>query len=60
METAVMAAGMERGSCQWTTGVSIDDLIRRGSVASISTVKLEGVGEGMFAELAEEMLEGTG
>ena len=55
-----MAAGMERGSWQWTTGVSIDNLIGRGSVASISTVKLEGVGEGMFAELAEDMLEGMG
>ena len=26
----------------------------------MSTVKLEGVGEGMFAELAEDMLGGTG
>ena len=25
----------------------------------MSTVKLEGVGEGMFAELAEDMLGGT-
>ena len=25
----------------------------------MSTVKLEGVGEGMLAELAEDMLEGT-
>ena len=60
METTVMAAGMERGSLQWTTGVLIGDLIGRGSVVSILTVKLEGVGEGMFAELAEDMLEGMG
>ena len=57
-ETAVMAAGMERGSWQWTTGVSAVDLIGRGSAVSISTIKLEGVGEGMFAELAEDILEG--
>ena len=55
-----MAAGMERGSWQWTTGVSVDDLIGRGSAVSMSTVKLEGVGEGMSAELVEDMLEGMG
>ena len=55
-----MAAGMERGSWQWTTGVSADDLIGRGSAVSMSMVKLEGVGEGMFAELAEDMLERVG
>ena len=60
METAMMAAGMERGSWQWTTGVLVDDLIRRGSAVSILTMKLEGVGEGMFAELVEDMLEGIG
>ena len=56
-ETAAIAAGMERGSCQWTTGVSAADLIGRGSVVSMLTVKLEGVGEGMFTELVEDMLE---
>ena len=55
-----MAVGMERGSWQWTTGVSAVDLIGRGSAVSMSTVKLEGVGEGMFAELAEDMLERIG
>ena len=55
-----MAAGMERGSWWWTTGVSADNLIGRGSVVSMSTMKLEGVGEGMFAELAEDMLEQIG
>ena len=55
-----MAAGMERGSWQWTTGVLAIDLIGGGSAVSMSTVKLEGVGEGMFAELAEDMLEGMG
>ena len=55
-----MVVGMERGSWWWTTGVSVDNLIRRGLVVSISTMKLEGVGEGMFAELAEDMLEGMG
>ena len=55
-----MAAGMERGSWQWTTGVLVDNLTRRGSVVSILTMKLEGVGEGMFAELVEDMLEGMG
>ena len=57
---ATIAAGMERGSWQWTTGVLVDDLIGRGSVVSMSMVKLEGVGEGMFAELAEDMLERVG
>ena len=57
-ETAAMVAGMERGSCRWTTGVLVVDLIRSGSAVSMSTVKLEGVGEGMFAELAEDMLRG--
>ena len=31
-----------------------------GSAASMSTVKLEGMGEGMLAELAEDMLQGIG
>ena len=57
---AAIAAGMEKGSWQWTTGVSVDNLIGRGSVVSMSTVKLEGVGEGMFTELAEDMLEKVG
>ena len=51
---------MERGSWWWTTGVSVDDLIGRGSAVSMSMVKLEGVGEGMFAELAEDVLERVG
>ena len=60
MDTTTIAAGIERGSCLWTTGVSVCDLIRRGLAASMSTVKLDGVGEGMLAELAEDMLEGIG
>ena len=56
-DMATIAVGMERGSCQWTTRVSAADLIGRGSVVSMSTMKLEGVGEGMFAELVEDMLE---
>ena len=59
-ETAVIAAGMERGSWWWTTGVLADDLIGRGLAVSMSMVKLEGVGEGMFTELAEDMLERVG
>ena len=55
-----MVAGMERGSWQWTTGVLAANLIGRGSAVSMSTVKLEGVGEGMFAELAEDMLARVG
>ena len=57
---AAIAVGMERGSWWWTTGVLADDLIGRGSAVSMSMVKLEGVGEGMFAELAEDMLERVG
>ena len=59
-EMAAIAAGMESGSCRWTTGISAADLIGRGSAVSMSTVKLEGVGEGMFAELTEDMLERIG
>ena len=55
-ETAAIVAGMESGSCQWTTGVSAANLIGRGSAVSILTMKLEGVGEGMLAELVEDML----
>ena len=55
-----MAAWMERGSWRWTTGVSAAGLIGRGSAVSMSMVKLEGVGEGMFAELVEDMLERIG
>ena len=51
---------MERGSWRWTTGVSVVNWIGSGSVVSMLTVKLEGVGEGMFAELAEDMLRGIG
>ena len=51
-----MAAGMERGSWQWTTGVLVANLIGRGSAVSISTIKLEGVGEGILAELGEDMM----
>ena len=60
VDTATIAAGIERGSCLWTTRVSVSDLIGRGLAASMLTVKLDGVGEGMFAELAEDMLEGIG
>ena len=56
VDTATIAAGIERGSCQWTTGVSACNLIGRGLAVSMSMVKLDGVGEGMFAELAEDML----
>ena len=55
-ETAVMAVGIESGSWQWTTRVLAMDQTGSGSAASMSTVKLEGVGEGMLAELAEDML----
>ena len=57
LEMAAMAAGMERGSCLCTTGVLADDLMGSGSVVSMSMVKLEGTGEGMLAELADDMLE---
>ena len=57
---AAIVVGMERGSWQWTTGVSAADLIGRGSAVSMLTIKLEGVGEGMFAELAEDMLAKIG
>ena len=55
-ETAKITEGIESSSCQWTTGVLAWYLTGSGSVVSMSTVKLEGVGEGMFAELAEDML----
>ena len=58
-ETTTIAAGIESGSCQWTTGVSAEDLTGSGSVASMLMVKFEGVGEGMFAELDEDMLGET-
>ena len=51
-----MAVGIERGSCRWTTGVSADDLTGSGLAMSMLIVKLEGTGEGMLAELAEDML----
>ena len=38
----------------------MDDLTGSGLAVSISTVKLEGTGEGMLAELAEDMLQGNG
>ena len=57
LETAMIAEGIERGSCWWTTGVLAKDWMGSGSAASMLTVKLEGVGEGMFAELGEDMLE---
>ena len=56
LETATITAGIESGSCQWTTGVSAKDWMGSGSVASMSMVKLKGVGEEMFAELGEDML----
>ena len=60
VDTATIAAGIERGSCLWTTRVSVCDWIGRGLVASMSTMKLDGVGERMFAELAEDMLGWSG
>ena len=60
VDTATIAAGIERGSCLWTTGVLVCNLIGRGSAASMLTVKLDGVGEGMFAELTEDMLARIG
>ena len=57
---AAMATGIERGSCLWTTGVSADDLTGSGLAMSMLTMKLEGVGEGMFTELTEDMLEMIG
>ena len=55
----MIAAGIESGSCQWTTGVLARDLTGSGLAVSMSMVTLEGVGEGTFAELTEDMLEGT-
>ena len=55
-KTAMIAEGIESSSCWWTTGVSAGDLMGSGSAVSMLMVKLEGVGEGMFAELAEDML----
>ena len=52
----MIAAGMEMGSCWWTMGVSVGDRTGRASVVSMLTVKLKGVGEGMFAELAEDIV----
>ena len=57
VDTATIAAGIEGGSCLWTTGVSACDLTRRGLAESMSMVKLEGMGEGMLAELVEDMLK---
>ena len=51
----MIAAGIEMGSCLWTTGVSAWDQTGRASAVSMLTVKLEGVGEGMFVEFAEDM-----
>ena len=55
-ETATIAEGIESGSCQWTTGVLAWALTGSGSAVSMLMVKLEGVGEGMFTELVEDML----
>ena len=52
-----IATGMEMGSCWWTTGVSAWGQTGRASAVSMSMVKLEGVGEGMFAELVEDIVE---
>ena len=41
-------------------GVSADNLTGSGSAVSILTVKLEGTGEGMLAELVEDMLARIG
>ena len=51
----MITAGIESRSCQWTTGVSTWGRMGRASAASMSMVKLEGVGEGMFAELTEDI-----
>ena len=55
-EVATITAGMEMGSWQWTTGVSTWGQMGRASAVSMLRVKLEGVGEGMFAELTEDMV----
>ena len=52
----MIAAGIEMGSCLWTTRVSAWGWTGRASAVSMSMVKLEGVGEGMFAEFAEDMM----
>ena len=48
--------GIERQSYLWTTGVSALDCMGSGLAMSMLTMKLEGVGEGMFTELAEDMV----
>ena len=55
-EVTTITAGIEMGSCLWTTGVSAQDQMGRALVVSMLMVKLEGVGEGMFAELAKDMV----
>ena len=52
----MIAARIERGSCWWTTGVLAWGQAEMVSAISMLTVKLEGVGEGMFVELAEDMV----
>ena len=56
-ETATTWLGMWRGSWQWSTGVSGWGR-QDGGIPKVarSTEKLEGVEEGMLAELAEDML----
>ena len=52
----MIAAGMEMGSWWWTTGVLAWGRMGMASAVSMLTVKLEGVGEGMFAELTEDIV----
>ena len=60
MDTATIAARIERGFCLWTTGVSVCDLTRRGLAESMLMVKLEGMEEGILAELMEDMSKRIG
>ena len=56
LEVATTSGGIERQSCLWTTGVLTWGQVGSGLAMSMSTVKLEGVGEGMFAELSDDMV----
>ena len=56
LEVATTSEGIERQSCLWTTGVSTWGQVGSSLAMSMSMVKLEGVGEGMFVELAEDMV----
>ena len=56
LDLTTISEGIGRQSCLWTTGVLACGGTGRASVTSMSTMRLEGVGEGMFAELAEDMM----